>query len=78
MTLSEPITPLPAAENLLTTENVGAVEANDEEIQRVEAEYTQEEVESLTTDTDEAESSSSGNEGTLQSENVDITESTQQ
>jgi hypothetical protein len=78
MTITEPITTLPIAESLLTTENVGAVEANDEEIQKVEAEYIQEEVKSLTTDTDETDIPSSESEDILQSENVAITESTEQ
>jgi hypothetical protein len=79
MALPEPIThqPVPVAEDLLTTENVGAVEANDEEIQKVETAYTQEEVENLTTDTDGADIPSSASEETLQSENIDVTESTE-
>ncbi|MDR0607633.1 MAG: hypothetical protein LBG52_04740 [Candidatus Peribacteria bacterium] len=78
MTTPTPLTDLPLAENLLMTEHVGAVEANDTEILKVEAEHTQEEIEHLTTDYDTSKDTSASSqperEATLQSDNVDITE----
>jgi hypothetical protein len=81
MTTSEQVIPPSTTEPLLTTDNVGAVEANATEIEKVETEHFQEEVKNLTTNAEiptSLEESSPTDEATLQSENIDITEHTNQ
>ncbi|MDR2189888.1 MAG: hypothetical protein LBP53_01540 [Candidatus Peribacteria bacterium] len=75
---TNPQSTTPLEDNVLTTTNVGAVAATNNDIQEAETENTEKEIENLTANTESEESSPAPEASDLESENVDITASTNQ